>query len=78
VVKILLKRSLYRENLAQYADYNSDFDGRNAARAIPEQGIYALLAVAFAQPGRGQWLSTATFKRWEDRRARCVLARRAP
>jgi eukaryotic-like serine/threonine-protein kinase len=55
VVNILPKRPLYRENLAQYADYNSDFDGaEREARAIPEQGMYALLAVAFAQLGRGQ------------------------
>jgi eukaryotic-like serine/threonine-protein kinase len=64
VVKILPKRPLYRENLAQYADYNSDFDGaEREARAIPEQGVYALLAIAFAQLGRGQVAeATATFQ----------------
>jgi tetratricopeptide (TPR) repeat protein len=54
-VKILPKRALYRENLALYASYASDFrTGEQEARAIEPPGLFGLLALAFAQLGQGQ------------------------
>ena len=58
VVKILPKRSLYRVNLALYAAYAGDFQtGEREARAIPQPGVFGLLALAFAQVGQGQLLA---------------------
>jgi eukaryotic-like serine/threonine-protein kinase len=55
VVKILPNRALYRENLALYASYSGDFaSGEEEARAMPEAGLFGLLALAFAQLGQGQ------------------------
>ena len=55
VVKILPKRALYRENLAQYAAYNGDFQAaEQEARAMDSQTEFGLLAIAFAQMGQGQ------------------------
>ncbi len=48
-VKILPKRLLYRENLALYAAYSSDFQtAEREARAIPEPRVFGLMALAFA------------------------------
>ena len=55
VVKILPNRALYRENLALYADYSGDFQAaEQEVRAMQEPGLFALLALAFAQVGQGQ------------------------
>jgi serine/threonine protein kinase len=55
VVKILPGRALYRENLATYLSYSSDFQaGETEARAIQNPGLFGLLALAFAQIGQGQ------------------------
>lgn len=50
VVTILPKRALYRENLALYAAYSGIPEVAEAeASSTPEPGLFALLAVAFAQ-----------------------------
>jgi eukaryotic-like serine/threonine-protein kinase len=55
VVKILPNRALYRENLALYLSYSSDFQaGEQEARAIQDPGLFGKLALAFAQIGQGQ------------------------
>ena len=55
VVKILPKRPLYRENLAQYAAYNGEFQAaEQEARAMEAPTLFGLLAIAFAQMGQGQ------------------------
>jgi Flp pilus assembly protein TadD/predicted Ser/Thr protein kinase len=55
VVKILPKRPMYRENLAQYAAYNGEFQAaEQEARAMEAQTLFGLLAIAFAQMGQGQ------------------------
>ena len=55
VVKILPKRALYRENLATYAAYNSDFrTAEQEARAMQEPGTFGLLPLAYAQLLQGQ------------------------
>ena len=54
-IKILPKRTLYRENLALYAAYSSDFQAaEQEARAVEKPGLFGLLPVAFAQVLRGQ------------------------
>jgi tetratricopeptide (TPR) repeat protein len=54
-VKILPNRALYRQNLAQYANYSGDFQAaEHEVRAMPDPGLFALLALAFAQVGQGQ------------------------
>jgi tetratricopeptide (TPR) repeat protein len=50
-VKILPNRALYRDNLALYAAYASDFQTAEQAQA---PGLFGLLAKAFAQLGQGQ------------------------
>ena len=55
VVKILPGRALYRENLATFLSYSSDFQaGEQEARAIQDPSMFGLLALAFAQVGQGQ------------------------
>jgi eukaryotic-like serine/threonine-protein kinase len=55
VVKILPNRALYRENLALYSSYSGDFEGaEQEVGAMPEPGLFGLLALAFAQVGQGQ------------------------
>jgi len=55
VVKILPKRPMYRENLAQYAAYNGEFQAaEEEVRAMDAQTLFGLLAIAFAQMGQGQ------------------------
>jgi hypothetical protein len=55
VVKILPNRALYRENLALYSNYAGKFDdAEREARLLKEPGVFGLLALAFAQIGRGQ------------------------
>jgi tetratricopeptide (TPR) repeat protein/tRNA A-37 threonylcarbamoyl transferase component Bud32 len=54
-VKILPNRALYRQNLAQYANYSGDFQtAEQEVLAMPDPGLFALLALAFAQVGQGQ------------------------
>lgn len=55
VVKILPNRPLYRQNLALYSAYNSDFAGaEQVVQEMPEPGLFALMARAFAELGRGE------------------------
>ena len=55
VVEILPNRALFRDNLALYANYASDFQtGEREARQIKEPDVYASMALAFAQLGQGQ------------------------
>ena len=55
VVKILPNRALYRENLATYATYASNFEmGEKVARALQEPSVFGLLPLAFAQMGQEQ------------------------
>jgi eukaryotic-like serine/threonine-protein kinase len=55
VVKIVPKRVLFRANLTLYFDYASEFQAaEQEARAMPEPGLFGLLALAFAQLGQGQ------------------------
>lgn len=54
VVNLLPNRTIFRNNLALYANYAGDFEvGDKEARALPPSE-YALLALAMAQLGRGQ------------------------
>jgi eukaryotic-like serine/threonine-protein kinase len=54
-IKILPKRTLYRENLALYAAYSTDFQtAEQEARAIEKPGLFGLLPLAFAQVLQGQ------------------------
>lgn len=60
VVSILPNRALYRENLALYAAYSGDFPAaEQEVRAMPQPGPFGLLALAFAQLGRGQLAEAA-------------------
>jgi serine/threonine protein kinase/tetratricopeptide (TPR) repeat protein len=55
VVKMLPNRAIFRDNLALYANYATDFQtGEKEARTVPQPDAYALLALAFAQLGQGQ------------------------
>ena len=55
VVKILPNRALYRENLALYANYAGDFQtAEREMRSLKDPGVFALLALAYAQLGQGQ------------------------
>ena len=55
VIKILPKRMLYRENLALYAAYSGDFKtAEDEARGMQQQGLFGMLALAFAQLLQGQ------------------------
>jgi serine/threonine protein kinase/tetratricopeptide (TPR) repeat protein len=61
VIQILPNRALYRENLALYKAYSSDFEGAlSAVGAINDPGWLAKLAQAFAEVGLGQIKSAAT------------------
>ena len=64
VVKILPKRALYRENLALYAAYSGDTKTPAEEASVFEQpGMFALIAVAFAQLLQGQLPeATATYQ----------------
>jgi tetratricopeptide (TPR) repeat protein len=64
VIKILPKRALYRENLAQYADYAGDFQtAEHEVGAMQEPGLFGLLALAFAHLGKGELpQATETFQ----------------
>ena len=54
-VKILPNRALYRQNLALYANYSGDFQAaEQEVLAMQDPGLFALLALAFAQLGQGQ------------------------
>ena len=64
VVKILPNRALYRENLALYTAYSGDFQtAEQDVTEMQEPGLFALLALAFAQVGQGQVLpATETYE----------------
>jgi tetratricopeptide (TPR) repeat protein len=64
-VKILPKRTLYRENLALYAAYSSDFQtAEREARAIENPGLFGVLPLAFSQMLQGQVpQATQTYQR---------------
>jgi tetratricopeptide (TPR) repeat protein len=54
-IRILPKRALYRENLALYAAYSSDFQtAEQEAQAIEKPGLFGLLPLAFARLLQGQ------------------------
>ena len=65
VVKILPNRALYRENLALYTAYSGDFQAaEQEVKEMQEPGLFASLALAFAQVGQGQVLpATATYEK---------------
>ena len=55
VVKILPSHPLFRDNLALYSNYASDFQAaEQEAKAVKGPDAYASLATAFAQTGQGQ------------------------
>jgi tetratricopeptide (TPR) repeat protein len=55
VVNLLPNRTLFRDNLALYANYAGDFQmAEEEALSIQEPDSYATLAVAFAQIGQGR------------------------
>jgi tRNA A-37 threonylcarbamoyl transferase component Bud32 len=55
VVTLLPNRTLFRDNLALYANYASDFDrAEKEALAIEDPDVFSVLALAFAQAGKGQ------------------------
>jgi tetratricopeptide (TPR) repeat protein len=54
VVALLPKRVLFRDNLALYANYAGDFEtAEKEARTVEEPDMYATLALALAQTGKG-------------------------
>jgi tetratricopeptide (TPR) repeat protein len=60
VVAILPKRALYRENLVLYEAYSGDAEAAaTEARAIADRGLYAELAIAFAQLLKGDLSAAA-------------------
>ncbi len=65
VVRILPNRTLYRVNLALYADYSGDFQtAETETRAMTAPGPFGLLALAFAQMLQGQLVqATETYQR---------------
>jgi hypothetical protein len=64
VVKFLPNRALYKENLALYLAYSSDFPAaEQLARAMREPGLFGVLPLAFSQMGQGQLpQAAATFE----------------
>jgi tetratricopeptide (TPR) repeat protein len=55
IVEILPSHPIFRDNLALYANYASDFQtAEEAARGVEGPDAYATLALAFAQMGQGQ------------------------
>ena len=55
IVRRFPNRATFRDNLALYASYAGDFTtGEKEARIVPQPDAYALLAIAFAQLGKGQ------------------------
>ena len=55
IVEILPSHPIFRDNLALYANYASDFQtAEEAARMVEGPDAYATLAIAFAQMGQGQ------------------------
>jgi len=65
VVALLPKRVLFRDNLALYRNYATDFAGAETeVAAIDEPDHYSVLALAFAQMGQGRFTeATATYER---------------
>jgi tetratricopeptide (TPR) repeat protein/tRNA A-37 threonylcarbamoyl transferase component Bud32 len=55
IVKILPNHPLFRDNLALYANYASDFQtAEEEARKVGDKDVYAVLSLALAQLGQGQ------------------------
>jgi eukaryotic-like serine/threonine-protein kinase len=55
VVKIVPKTTTFRDNLALYLSYSSDFQtAEHEAQGIENGGVNSLLALAFGQLGQGQ------------------------
>ena len=67
VVQILPNRTLYRTNLALYADYNGDFQAaEQEVRAMQNPDLFARIALAFAQVGQAQVAQAAdTYEKLE-------------
>ncbi len=65
VVRMLPKRTVFRDNLALYTSYAGDFQtAEQEARAVEEPDVYAVIALAFAQVGQGQLPEAAdTYRR---------------
>jgi serine/threonine protein kinase/tetratricopeptide (TPR) repeat protein len=60
VIKILPKRALYRENLALYEAYSGDAAAaEQEVRGMPQQGLFGLLALGFAQLLQSQYPEAA-------------------
>jgi eukaryotic-like serine/threonine-protein kinase len=60
VVRILPKRTTFRDNLALYANYAGEFEtAEQEARVVEGPDLYATLALAFSQIGRGQLAQAA-------------------
>jgi len=60
VVKILPNQPVYRDNLAFYANYASDFQtAEQEARAVKGTDVYATLGIAFSQLGQDQLMQAS-------------------
>ena len=64
VVVIVPNRAMYRVNLASYANFSSDFaTAEEEAKKVEKPDVNALMALAFAQVGQGQFdRATETYK----------------
>ncbi len=65
VVQMLPKRTVFRDNLAIYTAYSSDFEGaEREALAVEEPDVYAVIPLAFGQLGQGKLSeAAATYER---------------
>jgi tetratricopeptide (TPR) repeat protein len=60
VIRILPNRPLYRDNLALYSAYNSEFAAaEEQVKAMTEPGLFALLGRAYAELGQGRLADAA-------------------
>ena len=68
IVKILPSHPLFRDNLALYANYASNFSlAEETALTVEGPDAYAGLALAFSQMGQGRWDEAAqTYQRLEE------------
>ena len=80
VVEILPKRSLYRENLALYSAYASDFEAAEQEATVAQelQDPWALQALALAQQGQGKLAEAVEELSGAGRRARRRARRTRP